>query len=169
MKVSDLLSEAKKKASPRDDSPLGQLKELSQPIGINGGSYTYWVDVTKTPLKFTASDGSELDGEDGPKTLKDIGRWMAKWAQEYWNEFLDGEESLEFMMEEGIIKTKKGGMTQQDHERQMREGKAGVAVAQPKDTINRLRKSGTMMPKGHFHKKGEDWESTEVTRPKGKK
>jgi len=64
----------------------------------------------------------------------------------------------------------KGAPSEKDlKDSQVDEGKAGVAVAQPKETISKLRKSGTMMPKGHFHKKGEDWESTEVTKPKGKK
>lgn len=37
-----------------------------------------------------------------------------------------------------------------------------TAAAQDKKTIKAMRASGTIMPKGHFHKKGEDWESTKV-------
>jgi hypothetical protein len=74
-----------------DYSPAGQLARLPQPIGINGGSYTYWVDVTKAPMKFIASDGSEIDKA---KSLEDIARWMDKWAAEIWLEFLAGAEGL---------------------------------------------------------------------------
>jgi len=111
-----LLSEIRKKKEPVDDSPLGQLKRLPQPIGVNGGSYTYWVDVTKSPLKFTASDGSEIDKA---KTLEDIARWMEKWAAEIWLEFLDGKEDLEMLRDENIIRIKKGRTDQQDHEENM--------------------------------------------------
>lgn len=114
MKVQELL-EAKK--SSRDYSPLGQLKELPQPIGINGGAYTYWVDVTKTPLKFTASDGSVLDKA---KTLEDVAKWMDKWAAQLWLEFLRDEEDIDALKAENIIRIKKGSTDQQDHEANMR-------------------------------------------------
>ena len=143
--------------------PIEELKALPQPIGINGGAYTYWVDVTKSPLKFVASDGSELDEA---KTLKDIGKWMDKHMQEFWNEFLDDQESLEFLMDEGVIRLKKGRGDQQEHEANMRESKAGVKVAQSKGTQKKLRDSGMMEKPGHYHKKGEDWESTKVVKPK---
>jgi len=48
------------------------------------------------------------------------------------------------------------------------DGKLGTgggkktAPAQDKKTIKKMRGSGDIMPKGHFHKKGEDWESTKV-------
>lgn len=100
-----------------DDSPMGQLEKLPQPIGINGGSYTYWVDVTKTPLKFVASDGSIIDKA---KKLEDIAKWMDKWSAKIWLEFLKGDEDLENLRGEGIIRSKKGGGDQQDHERHMR-------------------------------------------------
>jgi hypothetical protein len=106
------LAEARKKPQ-KDYSPLGQLKELPQPIGINGGSYTYWVDVTKTPLKFTASDGAEVDEA---KTLEDIARWMDRWAAQLWLEFLNGDESLEMLKDERIIRLRKGAGDQRDHE-----------------------------------------------------
>jgi hypothetical protein len=122
------LREAKAKGVPgkaakpdflkNDNSPMGQLERLPQPIGINGGSYTYWVDVTKTPLKFVASDGSEIDEA---KTLKDISKWMDKWAAQLWNEFLDGDEDLENLRAENIVRVKKGRGDQADHERMMRE------------------------------------------------
>lgn len=108
------LAEAKK--SQVDDSPLGQLKRLPQPIGINGGSYTYWVDVTKTPLKFTASDGSEVDEA---KTLEDIAEWMDKWAAKIWLEFLNDEEGIDALRDENILRVKKGRTNQQDHEENM--------------------------------------------------
>lgn len=108
-----VLAEAKR----LDNSPLAQLQRLPQPIGVNGGSYTYWVDVTKTPLKFTASDGSEIDKA---KTLEDIAKWMAKWAADLWFEFLRGEESLELLQDEGIVKAKRGRGDQQEHEAGMR-------------------------------------------------
>lgn len=110
------VDEAKKPA--KDYSPLGQLKELPQPIGINGGSYTYWVDVTKTPLKFTASDGSVVDEA---KSLKDIAKWMDKWAAQLWLEFLNDEESLDMLRGENIIRVKKGRTDQGEHEANMRE------------------------------------------------
>jgi hypothetical protein len=109
--------EARAKKVQKDYSPLGQLKELPQPIGINGGSYTYWVDVTKTPMTFVASDGSEIDEA---KTLEDIAEWMDKWAAQIWLEFLDGQESLEMLRDENIIRLKKGRTDQQDHESNMR-------------------------------------------------
>lgn len=108
-----ILREARKKASAVDYSPLGQLKALPQPVGINGGSYTYWVDVTKTPLKFTASDGAVLDKA---KTLEDLTAWMEKWAADIWLEFLNGDENLEVLQGEGIIRSKKGRMDQSEHE-----------------------------------------------------
>lgn len=92
---------------------LEQLKRLPQPIGINGGAYTYWVDVTKTPLKFTASDGSEVDEA---KSLEDIARWMNKSKAELWLEFLNGDESLEMLQDEGLIRRKRGAGDQQEHE-----------------------------------------------------
>jgi hypothetical protein len=110
------LREAKKKA-PVDNSPEAQLRALPQPIGINGGSYTYWVDVTKSPLKFTASDGSEIDEA---KSLRDIEKWMEKWAGQLWLEFLDGVESIEMLRDENILRTKRGRTDQQDHESNMR-------------------------------------------------
>lgn len=113
------LDEARKKAASADHSPLGQLKALPQPVGINGGSYTYWVDVTKTPLTFTASDGSEIDEAS---TLEGIVPWMAKWAADLWLEFLNGDEDLDMLREEGIIRIKKGRTDQQDHESNMRGG-----------------------------------------------
>ena len=112
------LDEARKKAAKVDYSPLGQLKALPQPIGINGGSYTYWVDFTKTPLEFVASDGSELG--DKCRTLEGIADWMAKWAAEIWMEFLNGDENLDLLREEGIVRIKKGRTDQQDHEAEMR-------------------------------------------------
>lgn len=114
MKIAELFVEAKK--SQVDDSPLGQLKRLPQPIGINGGSYTYWVDVTKTPLKFTASDGSEVDEA---KTLEDIAEWMDKWAAKLWLEFLNDEEGIDALRAENILRVKKGRANQQDHEENM--------------------------------------------------
>jgi hypothetical protein len=125
MKVQELL-EAKKPA--RDYSPLGQLKELPQPIGINGGAYTYWVDVTKTPLKFTASDGSVIDKA---KTLEDIAKWMDKWAAQLWLEFLRDEEGIDALKAENIIRTKKGRTDQQDHEANMRESAPTQKVKHP--------------------------------------
>lgn len=115
MLVKELLAlrEAKKKYTSAP-TPLKQLQALPQPIGINGGSYTYWVDVTKTPLEFVASDGSELGDEC--RTLEDISKWMEKWTAEIWKEFLDGEESLDFLREEGIVRLKKGRTDQRDHE-----------------------------------------------------
>jgi hypothetical protein len=110
-----LLGEVSRKKKPVVDySPLGQLQKLPQPIGINGGSYTYWVDVTKTPLKFTASDGSELG--DKCRTLESIAKWMDKWAAEIWLEFLDGKEDLDLLRGENIIRIKKGRGDQQEHE-----------------------------------------------------
>jgi hypothetical protein len=97
------------------DSPLAQLQRLPQPIGINGGSYTYWVDVTKTPLKFTASDGSEINEAH---SLRDIEKWMDKWAAQPWLEFLNGDEELEALQDEKIVCLKRPGrgMNQADHE-----------------------------------------------------
>lgn len=115
-KASSPITEAKAK-TPIDDSPLGQLKQLPQPIGINGGSYTYWVDVTKTPLKFVASDGSVLTKA---KTLEDIAKWMDRWAEKIWLNFLKGNEDLEGLKAEGIVRTKKGRMDQAEHEAHMR-------------------------------------------------
>lgn len=100
-------------AEEADDASLKQLKQLSQPIGINGGSYTYWVDVTKSPLKFVASDGSEVDEA---KTLEDIAKWMDKWAADIWLDFLRGDEELDYLQEEGIIRQRKGRGDQQEHE-----------------------------------------------------
>lgn len=117
MKIKELFKEAK--AKHYDNSPLGQLKELPQPIGINGGSYTYWVDVTKSPLKVVASDGSELG--DKCKSLKDLSKWMSKWAADLWLEFLDGDESIDVLIGENIIRIKKGSTDQQDHESHMRD------------------------------------------------
>jgi hypothetical protein len=112
------LREARKKAATVDHSPLGQLKALPQPVGINGGGYTYWVDVTKTPLEFIASDGSELGDEC--RSLEDITKWMEKWAADIWKEFLAGDEDLDLLREEGIIRVKKGRTDQEDHETHMR-------------------------------------------------
>ena len=109
------VTEAKK--PPKDYSPLGQLKELPQPIGINGGSYTYWVDVTKTPLKFVSSDGAVIDKA---KKLEDIAKWMDKWAAQMWLEFLDEKEDLENLKQEGIVRLKKGRTDQAEHEAHMR-------------------------------------------------
>lgn len=115
MLLKELLTlEARKKAAKVDYSPLGQLKELPQPIGINGGSYTYWVDVTKTPLEFVASDGSELG--DKCRTLEGIADWMEKWAAEIWLEFLNEDASLDALRGENIVRIKKGRTDQQDHE-----------------------------------------------------
>jgi hypothetical protein len=111
------VTEARKKTAV-DRSPLGQLKALPQPVGINGGSYTYWVDVTKSPLTFTASDGSELG--DDCRSLEDITKWMEKWAAQLWTEFLDGQEDIDLLREEGIIRVKKGRTDQEDHETHMR-------------------------------------------------
>lgn len=99
-------------------SPLEQLKALPQPIGINGGAYTYWVDVTKSPLKFTASDGAVIDEAN---TLEDIVKWMDKWAADLWQEFLSGDEALELLRGENIVRIRKpnGRMDQEDHESQM--------------------------------------------------
>jgi hypothetical protein len=115
MILKELLALHEAKKASADDNPLGQLKALEQPIGINGGSYTYWVDVTKTPLKFIASDGSVINKA---KTLEDIAEWMDKWAANLWLEFLNGEESLEFLKDENIIRAKKDRTDQQDHESQ---------------------------------------------------
>jgi hypothetical protein len=112
MIIKELLSLAETR-KPADNSPLAQLQHLPQPIGINGGSYTYWVDVTKTPLKFTASDGSEIEEA---KTLKDIAKWLDKWAASFWLEFLDGQESLEVLQDERIIRVKTGHPSQANHE-----------------------------------------------------
>jgi hypothetical protein len=116
------LREAKGGAKPDflhdDDTPIGQLERLAQPIGINGGSYTYWVDVTKTPLKFTASDGSEIDKA---KTLEDIAKWMDKWAAKLWLEFLNGDEDLEGLRAENIVRLKSKRTDQAEHEQNMRE------------------------------------------------
>jgi hypothetical protein len=114
--LAGILTEAKK--PPVDNSPLAQLKRLPQPVGINGGSYTYWVDVTKTPLKFTASDG---DVVDKAKTLKDIAKWLDSHLAEVWLDFLNGDEDLEFLKDEGVIRAKKGRGDQQEHEAGMRE------------------------------------------------
>lgn len=48
------------------------------------------------------------------------------------------------------------------------EGKAGVKVAQSKATQKKLRDEGSMEEPGHYHRKGEDWESTKVIKPKKK-
>lgn len=122
-----------KNAQLNDDSPLGQLKRLPQPIGINGGSYTYWVDVTKTPLKFVASDGSPIDKA---KTLEDIAKWLDKHLADDWLEFVTGERpgapgangkpfvsnyvSADDLVADGLIRLKKGSTDQRDHEARMR-------------------------------------------------
>lgn len=49
------------------------------------------------------------------------------------------------------------------------EGKAGVKVVQSKTTQKKLRASGEMEEPGHYHRKGEDWESTKVNKPKESK
>lgn len=46
------------------------------------------------------------------------------------------------------------------------EGVPGVKVAQSKATQKKLRAAGMMEKPGHYHKKGEDWESTKVIKPK---
>ena len=98
------------------DEALKRLQKLPQPIGINGGAYTYWVDVTKKPLKFVASDGAVVDRA---KTLEDIAKWMSKWLAEIWLDFLQGKESLEFLQDEGIVRSKTGRTDQQEHEGRM--------------------------------------------------
>lgn len=119
------LNEAKKpkKSAMTDDEldakyeaeALAALKKLKQPVGISGGAYTYWVDVTETPLQFIASDGSEVTKA---KTLRDIGGWLDD--AEDWYAFLNGEEDLKFLMDNGIVRLKKGRTDQQDHEANMR-------------------------------------------------
>lgn len=95
------LSEIKgTKKAVEDYSPLGQLKKLPQPIGINGGAYVYFVDVTQSPLKFVASDGEVLDQA---KTLEDIAQWMPKWSAKLWLDFLNDEENLEALQAEEIL------------------------------------------------------------------
>lgn len=49
------------------------------------------------------------------------------------------------------------------------EGRPGVAVAQSKKVQKQLRDAGYMEAPGHYHKKGEDWEDTTVTKPKKKR
>lgn len=106
-----------KNAQLNDDSPLGQLKRLPQPIGINGGSYTYWVDVTKTPLKFVASDGSPIDKA---KTLEDIAGWLDSYQAKEWLAFLKGDSYVDDLVADGLIRQKKGSTDQRDHEARMR-------------------------------------------------
>jgi hypothetical protein len=97
-------------------TPLEQLQALPQPIGINGGSYTYWVNVTRTPLRFTASDGSQIDTAH---TLEHIADWMASGDAVAWLEFLKCGEDLEVLRDEGIVRTH-GPRDQQGHEAAMR-------------------------------------------------
>ena len=79
------LSEARKKKGNSEQDAIDILKQLPQPIGIKGGSYTYWVDVTKKPLVFTASDGSVLDNAN---ELEDIARWLDRDKADEWLDFL---------------------------------------------------------------------------------
>ena len=119
MTFKDFLEEGKlKNAHLNDDSPLGQLKRLPQPIGINGGSYTYWVDVTKTPLKFVASDGSQIDKA---KTLEDIAGWLDKYQATQWLAFLKGDSDADDLVADGVLRQKKGSTDQRDHEARMRD------------------------------------------------
>lgn len=115
------VTEARKPKVEKDYSPLGQLKELPQPITINGGSYAYTVDVTKTPLKFTASDGESVDKA---KTLEDLAKWLDRWAAKLWLEFLKGEESIDTLMAEDVIRFGVASRSQRGHEAKMREGLA---------------------------------------------
>lgn len=105
----------RKKAPNQDNSPLAQLSRLPQPIGINGGSYTYWVSIGQEPLKFVASDGAELP----VTTLDAIVPWMAKWAAKLLLEFLRGEETIEMLQEERILRTRHAGTEQAAHERDL--------------------------------------------------
>lgn len=91
------------------------LAGLPQPVGIHGGSYTYWVDVTKQPLRFRSSDGFELTE---PTTLAGIERWMDSGYVSEWRQFLDGELDLEFMLGAGMVRAWGGRGDQPDHEGQ---------------------------------------------------
>ena len=65
-----------------------------------------------------------------------------------------------------IVKQQKPEPTGKRSDEKVYETKAGVAVAQSKKTQKKLRASGHMEEPGHYHKKGEDWESTKVIKPK---
>lgn len=143
------LLEVRTKKPVKDTSPLGQLKELPQPIGINGGAYTYWVDVTKSPLKFVASDGTELDEVS---TLAGIEPWLDRHVVDDWKSFLNDEESLEYMREAGIIRVKRGRTDQQDHESRMNEAKKDacpVGVPNPSPEAKKDRKMAQAVVAGY--------------------
>jgi hypothetical protein len=105
----------------REDEAIRELSRLPQPIGINGGSYTYFVDVTKKPLKFTASDGSVINRAT---TLYDIAGWMDN--SNAWLDFLNGDEDLAYLMDFNIVRPFKKRTTpwsdQEEHENNMSEG-----------------------------------------------
>jgi len=100
---------------PDDPQSIEWLKELPQPITVNGGSYSYRADVTKTPIQWIASDGSVLDGAN---TIRSISRWMDN--PEDFLAYLDGDYYIEDMIQDRVIRPGKGGVPavrdQQDHE-----------------------------------------------------
>jgi hypothetical protein len=103
-------------SQPSDESEaIAELSKLPQPITINGGGYGYSVDVTKQPLVFTASDGAVVDRA---KTLRDIADWMDEPTP--WINFLDGEEDLRYLIQDGLVRPNKSRDTpwsdQEEHE-----------------------------------------------------
>ena len=103
-------------SEPSDESEaIAKLSKLAQPVTINGGSYGYKVDVTKQPLQFIASDGSVVNQA---KTLRDIADWMDDPSP--WISFLDGEEDLKYLVQDGLVRPNKVRNTpwsdQEEHE-----------------------------------------------------
>ena len=98
-----------------DEAVMAELQALPQPIGVNGGSYLYRVDLTKQPLVWTASDGSVLNNA---RTLRSIGDWMDD--PEGWFDVLDGNYDVQDAIRDGVLRLPKKRTTpwsdQEGHE-----------------------------------------------------
>lgn len=118
------------RAERNEKRAIKALSDLRQPIGINGGAATYWVDVTKQPLVFKASDGSVLKGATSLRTLS---RWMEE--KEDWIAFIEGKEDLAFLLQYNIVRPFKGRngpeTDQEDHEIQNLGEEEGLVSNNP--------------------------------------
>lgn len=87
----------------RKQEALKDLKALAQPISLvfpgAGGAFKYTSDINKNPNIWRASDGSTVR----VSSLSELGEYLPKWLNELWQEVLSGEETVEFLQDQGYL------------------------------------------------------------------
>lgn len=82
-----------------ESDPLDDLRDLPQPITLNGGDFYYTADVSADPLIWTADDGSTVKITD----IREISEYLDDFNNQMWTAFLDGTKSVDDLISDGVL------------------------------------------------------------------